>query len=98
MSILLLGTSLVLLLIIFYKLFLESRYKWLSYEDNGSDLDGKKCSWIIYRDSCRPGIQKEYFYDIELTRYLVDGHIKSMNKYHRRSKYLFFLKENTFQP
>ena len=79
-------TCTVIVLLVTYKLYFESRYDWKQFEENSVDPDNKKCGWIIYTDKYKDGIQKEYFYDIHLSRHLVTAHIASKNKYHREQQ------------
>lgn len=79
-------TCAIIVMLVTYKLYFESRYAWKQFEDDGLDPNNKRCGWIIYVDKYKDGVQKEYFYDIHLTRHLVVAHFASKNKYHREQQ------------
>ena len=84
-------TCSIVLSLVIYKLYFESRFTWLRYEDCGRDPHNILCGWILFKDKYKEGIQIEYFYDFKLTRDLVNAHISSKNQYHRKQKILNLL-------
>ena len=84
-------TCSIVLSLVIYKLYFESRFTWLRYEDCGRDPNNILCGWILYKDKYKEGIQIEYFYDFKLTKDLVNAHISSKNQYHRKQKILNLL-------
>lgn len=79
-------------LFMYYKLFLEKRFSWIQIDDDDVDPKGISCSSIIFTDKLLSGLQVEYFYKLDLNVYLVNKHIKSKNRNHRRQKYFKLLK------
>lgn len=77
------GICILVLLYILYKLHFEKRYRWHTYDDDCRDPDNIRCSKLIYSDRFQEGLLVEYFYNIRLTRHLVDRHIQSKNRAYR---------------
>lgn len=76
---------------IFYKLKMEKRYNWVSFDNDVKDPNGVVCDQLIYMDRLTPGLQVKYFYEFELDYNKCSLHIKSLNTNHRierNSKYL----------
>lgn len=74
------------LLYVYYKLELEKRYRWHTWDDSCLDEKGVRCSKLVYSDNQVEGLLVEYFYNIQMTTHLAERHIQSKNRSYRRSR------------
>ena len=79
---------------VFYKLKIEKRYDWVSFDNGVVDNNGILCNQLIYTDRLVPGLQVKYFYEFELSYNNVNSHIKSLNANHRIERNAKYLKRN----
>lgn len=78
-------TCILFLIMVFFKLFIQKRYKLLGYVLKSTDTKGNPCTLISYSDKFKPEIQTYYFYEYYLNNKSCYEYIDNLNSLHRKS-------------